>query len=162
VLTFKSAFHAKFVQDNPEPLVEALYEVLGGSWQVRAELSGQPDAGRAATAARPAEQARPAAVAEAVPSTSDDDWPTPASPGAQAPPAPAPTPAKKAAPARRTNPARTTPVKPTQPAPVEGFDPGDEPLDDDAEPGSVRRSSEEQAMMNLGESFVVERISDAG
>ncbi len=57
VLLFKSTFHAKFVQSNAEPLAEALYEVLGGPWQVRAELSGDqpalPDTLRVDTAPRP-------------------------------------------------------------------------------------------------------------
>ena len=44
--------------------------------------------------------------------------------------------------------------------PYDGFDPGDEPMDD-AKPG-VRESSEEQALRAVTEHFSIERIGDTG
>jgi hypothetical protein len=45
-------------------------------------------------------------------------------------------------------------------APLDGFDPGDEPLDDGA--SGVRESSEAQALRAVTEHFAVERIGDTG
>jgi hypothetical protein len=41
--------------------------------------------------------------------------------------------------------------------PYDGFDPGDEPLDD---ANAVRESSEEQAIRAVGAHFAIERIGD--
>ena len=120
---------------------------------------------------------------------SDIDWPEPARPGGAAPresarptPAPArdsaaprspgraaskaaPTPAARPAPARAARPVDVPP--PDEPpfdpdydrAPYDGFDPGDEPLDDDV-PGA-RVSSEEQAIRAITAEFpAVEPIGD--
>jgi DNA polymerase-3 subunit gamma/tau len=75
----------------------------------------------------------------------------------------------KSAPAKSA-PAKSTPAKSAPAtgapgkravAPVEdGFDPGDEPMDDAVEPGGVRRTSEEQAIALLTEKFGAERIPD--
>ena len=40
VLTFKHEIHANMLANSPELLIEAVYEVLGGQWQVRTEWSG--------------------------------------------------------------------------------------------------------------------------
>src|SRR5690606_19727241 len=45
-------------------------------------------------------------------------------------------------------------------APYDGFDPGDEPIDDGTP--AVRESSEEQALRAVTEHFSVERIGDTG
>jgi DNA polymerase-3 subunit gamma/tau len=190
VLVFKSPFHAKFVSDNPEPLAEALLEVLGGTWHVRAELGGDeraggtravPAAGRTAPAPESRAMTGPPAAQRAT--TGDEgSWPETARPGGAAeatdateasPAAPKPArPAAKPAPAKgRGGPAGArgrAPQSASPPAapqaapggerpPYDGFDPGDEPLDDAT---TVRESSEEQAIRAVGAVFAVERIGD--
>jgi DNA polymerase-3 subunit gamma/tau len=44
VLLFKHQFHAQALAAAPEVLLDAVHEVLGGVWQVRCEVSGQPNA----------------------------------------------------------------------------------------------------------------------
>ncbi len=85
VLTFRFPAHARMVSDQPDLLVEALYEALGGRWQIRCEVSG---AAGAATPSRPAAPVqpqsaplRPAAPPVSPPpaaAMSGDDWPEPA------------------------------------------------------------------------------------
>jgi DNA polymerase III subunit gamma/tau len=188
VLIFKTQFHAKYVSDNSAPLVEALKEVLGGSWHVRVELGGDERVGHRPAAVSPAETAKPSL------GFSDDDsgWPETARPGgAGGPETPAEPESTKpvraasgrsgsARPAQRTGPNRSTgagpnrlpgagqtravgrdeppPDEPAAEAEYTGFDPGDEPLDD-ARPGA-RESSEEQAIRAVTEHFAVERIGD--
>ncbi|MFG1605909.1 DNA polymerase III subunit gamma and tau [Actinoplanes sp. NPDC049265] len=41
VLTFRFPAHAKMVADQPQLLVDALYETLGGRWQIRCEVAGE-------------------------------------------------------------------------------------------------------------------------
>jgi DNA polymerase-3 subunit gamma/tau len=41
VLLFKHPFHAQALASAPELLVDALYEILGGRWQVQCEIAGQ-------------------------------------------------------------------------------------------------------------------------
>jgi DNA polymerase-3 subunit gamma/tau len=43
---------------------------------------------------------------------------------------------------------------------LEGFDPGDEPLDDVIDEKTARQSSEQQAMQLLREAFGAEKISE--
>jgi DNA polymerase-3 subunit gamma/tau len=43
----------------------------------------------------------------------------------------------------------------------EGFDPGDEPLDDVIDEKTARQSSEQQAMQLLQEAFGAEKIGEA-
>ncbi len=45
VLTFRHQFHAESLTASPELLEEAIYEVLGGRWRVRAEWPGGAAAG---------------------------------------------------------------------------------------------------------------------
>ena len=68
-------------------------------------------------------------------------------------------PARRGAPARGKDAGPPPDEPPFDPdydrAPYDGFDPGDEPLDDAS---SVRESSEEQAIRAAGAHFTVERI----
>ena len=92
VLVFQHAVHANMFEAQPELLLEALREVIGGTWQVRAELAGSP--------ARPATAPAQAAVANSAggrgrdadgDSDDEDDsdeeggWPAIATPGAPTP-----------------------------------------------------------------------------
>ncbi|MDO3703609.1 DNA polymerase III subunit gamma and tau [Micromonospora sp. C28SCA-DRY-2] len=108
VLTVKSAVLAKMMSDHAAVLTDALYEELGGRWQIRCEVAGErggvslsgpraaPPPASAPDPARPAAQpSAPPAVprsgagggrsggAGAAPSASGDDeeWPEPARPG---------------------------------------------------------------------------------
>jgi len=83
VLVFRHAVHADMLAASPDVLTEAVYEVLGGRWQIRCEVGGDQ---------RPAQ--RPSAPAQRASATgqrsagrpgagrpaADDDWPTPARP----------------------------------------------------------------------------------
>ncbi|MFC0030633.1 DNA polymerase III subunit gamma and tau [Micromonospora chaiyaphumensis] len=301
VLTVKSTVLAKMMADHAAVLTDALYEELGGRWQIRCEVAGErgaaslggparpsgssraassdpaPVAGPDAAPARPAgpsggaarasepsgdpsrrvsgpsapgtaaggdddeedwpEPARPGGTGQptgdgAAPTAAADadDWPDAARPGGTAavatatapaavsapavprpagPPAtaPAPTPAGGAAPknsaiaaaraaaaaaaagggpgkgpraaqaARKTadaewageppyDPDYDGPVgnRSAAPAPAapayEGFDPGDEPLDDVIDERTARQSSEEQAVQLLREAFGAEKINE--
>jgi DNA polymerase-3 subunit gamma/tau len=44
VLLFKHQFHAQALATAPELLLDALYEILGGRWQVQCEVAGQTGA----------------------------------------------------------------------------------------------------------------------
>jgi DNA polymerase-3 subunit gamma/tau len=79
VLLFKHPFHAQALAAAPELLLDALYEILGGRWNIRCEVAGQsgvitPIAGTNG----------PAAFAASVPSA---DQPSAISPPATAAPA---------------------------------------------------------------------------
>jgi DNA polymerase-3 subunit gamma/tau len=114
VLTFRFPAHAKMVAAEPGLITDALYEALGGRWQIRCDVSGEAGgvvpapggpARRPASAASPApaqtraaqstaptrqRETSPQATASAPPSNDDDDWPEPARPGGLAAPAAAP------------------------------------------------------------------------
>jgi DNA polymerase-3 subunit gamma/tau len=109
VLTFRFPAHAKMVAAEPDLIANALYEALGGSWQIRCEIAGEGDGVSAASAtsvrrpsAAASTQVTPAhggsarAASTGVPgrqreaaappvasahSSDDDDWPEPARPG---------------------------------------------------------------------------------
>jgi DNA polymerase-3 subunit gamma/tau len=98
VLTFRFPAHAKMVASEPDLIANALYEALGGRWQIRCEVAGEaggvqapldrsgPAAPRGASAQRAARPAANAArqrevVTPAATTSSDDDWPEPARPG---------------------------------------------------------------------------------
>ncbi|GIF53595.1 DNA polymerase-3 subunit gamma/tau [Asanoa ferruginea] len=53
VLTFRHAFHARTLAESPEPVVDAIYEVLGGRWQIRCELAGDQRGAAGPPPARP-------------------------------------------------------------------------------------------------------------
>ncbi|NJP34942.1 DNA polymerase III subunit gamma and tau [Micromonospora thermarum] len=284
VLTVKSSVLARMMSDHAAVLTDALYEELGGRWQIRCEVAGERGGVSLGGPSRPAAPARPAAATPAAPSPSptpaptrpdsrpaaggsgagisdgeDEDWPEPARPGGASPssvaapadavedwpqaarpggagasadpepaapsdvgsapqdtgphsgpPVPAPSAAvpKPAGPA--TPPAGGAPVssaiaaaraaaagagKGPRPTPVarktadpdwageppydpdfdgpvrgggtppaapvyEGFDPGDEPLDEVIDERTARQSSEEQAVRLLREAFGAEKINE--
>jgi DNA polymerase-3 subunit gamma/tau len=104
VLTFRFPAHAKMVATEPGLITDALYEALGGRWQIRCDVSGEaggvaPSPGgqarRPASASPAPAQTRsaqntaptrqretsPQATASAPPSNDDDDWPEPTRPG---------------------------------------------------------------------------------
>ncbi|MEV6495804.1 DNA polymerase III subunit gamma and tau, partial [Actinoplanes sp. NPDC051633] len=60
VLTFRFPAHAKMVNDQPQLLVDALYEALGGRWSIRCEVAGDGGDSGGATR-RPPAQGGPAA-----------------------------------------------------------------------------------------------------
>jgi DNA polymerase-3 subunit gamma/tau len=187
VLVTQHSQHVRRIDSQADLLIEALYEVLGVRWRVRVEVGGDerarttPPVERTVAPVRRDNVSRPTGSAG-----SDSDWPEPARPGGAAPREPARPPsareggapargparsAAKAAPAARPAPARGgrsfAEPPPDEPpfdpeydrAPYDGFDPGDEPLDD--ETTSVRVSSEEQAIMAITAEFpAVEPIDD--
>ncbi|HET8660109.1 MAG TPA: DNA polymerase III subunit gamma and tau [Micromonosporaceae bacterium] len=269
VLLFRHQVHADMLASSPDLLLDAVYEVLGGRWQVRCEHAGRASAprpaasagappapagdapGRAGTAptggstaaaptggsmaaAPPAVQAPKADPAPAggpalpvaagpVPdavgapagpaapaAAPEEDWPTPARPGGGAP-EPAAVPgaggptrsgegragraggrkatakagpdAPRAGGAGRPAARAGSPVRapaggpwsdgaPPEEPPYdpdydgsprgvpayEGFDPGDEPLDEGAAEPAARRSSEQQALALLQQTFGAEKI----
>jgi DNA polymerase III subunit gamma/tau len=157
VLVFRHSFHASALAADPELLVGSVHEVLGGAWQIRCEVAGQPAA--AATppvAAPPVTQpvtAQPAAPAQARTPTprgtaavEDGDWPTTARPGGTASatsPAPAPPATAESKPARSRaaggrQAARSRPGRPAAARPKDGAGPwegSDEPpYDPDYDP----------------------------
>ncbi|RIV34555.1 DNA polymerase III subunit gamma and tau [Micromonospora radicis] len=59
VMTFRYPFHAQALSNEPDLLIEALYEELGDRWQIRCEVAGERGGGatggsRAGTAPAPA------------------------------------------------------------------------------------------------------------
>jgi DNA polymerase-3 subunit gamma/tau len=187
VLVFQHSVHANMFGAQAELLLDAVHEVFGGTWRVRAEVGG--DSRPAAPTPAPA-----AAATVAERPSNDGDWPAPARPGGNAPARPAESSAAPARPARpaapkeaprsraaapkraesaRTQTARPAPSRrndappPDEPpfdpdydrvASYEGFDPGDEPLDDAVDPAQARQSSEDQAIALLTEKLGAERI----
>ncbi|WBB48676.1 DNA polymerase III subunit gamma and tau [Verrucosispora sp. WMMA2044] len=112
VLTVKSAVLARMMSDHAQVLTDALYEELGGRWQIRCEVAGErggasPGPHRSPSAPGPApvdaspqvpagraDQGSSGGAAGARRSDtpaattaedSDDDWPEPARPGGSAP-----------------------------------------------------------------------------
>ena len=85
VLHFQHAVHATMLAAGPQPLLEAVQEVLGGQWQVRCESGDGPagGTGRVGGPRRPPEPPSPPAPA------ADPGAPTPA--GGSASPAPSPS-----------------------------------------------------------------------
>ncbi|MET7419300.1 DNA polymerase III subunit gamma and tau [Dactylosporangium sp. NPDC005555] len=97
VLGFKHTAHANMLNASPDVLIAALSELLGGKWQVRCEVGGQPGGGGGGgsrpSPPRPAPSgpgggSAPAPgpgdgglrVGPAVPQQSAESWPTPARP----------------------------------------------------------------------------------
>jgi DNA polymerase-3 subunit gamma/tau len=181
VLAFRHAVHADMLTASPELLVEAVYEVLGGDWQIRCELSGDRRPGRPAPAPRqtvdgPAPAAGATARAsEAADEEKEADWPTPAQLGGAAavapvdpspepvPPPPVPA-AQKSVAARGRRPAikrgsaaaERTPEKATE------SDWDDEPAPDDevVDEQAARQTSDQQALTLLQQSLGAEKIGD--
>ena len=163
VLVLRHQVHAEMLAATPDLLVEAMYEVFGGSWQIRCTFGGDQ---RGSTPALVPPQGRtPDPVP---PAETDTEWPTPARPGEPEPEAIAPP--KKKAPAARKSKAAGRAGTRTQAAPepapdgpgqdlYEGFDPGDEPVDEDGT-ASARQTSEQQALTLLQEAFDAEKIGE--
>ena len=107
VLTFRFPAHAKMVSDQPQFIVDALYEALGGAWQIRCEVAGEGGGVRGGVGSGPAGGAAPASSrGAAVPAAprvvqpsrqreasarpmaasahEGDDWPEPVRPGTAA------------------------------------------------------------------------------
>jgi DNA polymerase-3 subunit gamma/tau len=186
-LVVKSPALATMLTDGSSAVAEGLHEVFGGTWQVRCDVGGadQGTLDPSRTESRPTrpqpapQQARPAPPEQY--SGGGGDWPTPARLGGDA----APEPVEQADPPATASAARATPgsgrTKAKAPArtrgttrtaaktapetappahdPFEGFDEGDEPLDDD-ESGGPRQSSEEQALQLLAEQLGAEKIGE--
>jgi DNA polymerase-3 subunit gamma/tau len=208
ILTFRYTFHAQAVAADPGLVVDAVYEVLGGRWEIRCEMAGDQRGGGAGSAP-PAPAATPATRAQAaIPpkqpaarprsaegrqqtsgarsagrqrpadgqpgggkSTGDGDWPEPARPGGAAPvgvPAAAPAVERRVrVPHGSSNPAADSawadgpPLdEPPFDPEFDGFDPGDEPLDDVVDSKTARQSSEQQALALLQEKLGAEKIAE--
>ncbi|GIJ34198.1 DNA polymerase III subunit gamma and tau [Micromonospora sediminimaris] len=113
VLTVKSAVLARMMSDHAQVLTDALYEELGGRWQIRCEVAGErggASPGPHRSPAAPGPAPAPVAASPQVPAgradrgrsggasgaprsgdpaattaeNSDDDWPEPARPGGSA------------------------------------------------------------------------------
>jgi DNA polymerase-3 subunit gamma/tau len=82
VLVFQHAVHANMFGQQVELLLEALREVLGGTWQVRAELGGDERA-----ASRTQGPTTPMAPPAAEAGRDEGDWPETARPGGGSAPA---------------------------------------------------------------------------
>jgi DNA polymerase-3 subunit gamma/tau len=67
VLTFRFPAHAKMVNDQPQVIVDALYEALGGRWQLRCEVAGEAGAAHVAAPAGPAARTAAPAPAQSAP-----------------------------------------------------------------------------------------------
>ncbi|MCP3783671.1 DNA polymerase III subunit gamma and tau [Micromonospora sp. A3M-1-15] len=73
VLTVKSTVLAKMVADHAAVLTDALYEELGGRWQIRCEVAGERGAASLGGPSRPSGSSRPASEpAPARPATGPD------------------------------------------------------------------------------------------
>ncbi|GLZ80273.1 hypothetical protein Afil01_50800 [Actinorhabdospora filicis] len=88
ILSFKHAFHATAMGNGPSQqiFIEALTEVLGGSWKVRCETGGGPPAPARAAAPPPP----PPVAAPTPPVPSQHTAPTPPPAASAPPPRPAP------------------------------------------------------------------------
>ncbi|MEU8000807.1 DNA polymerase III subunit gamma and tau [Catellatospora sp. NPDC049111] len=167
VLLFKHKIHANGVENDPAPLMEAVHQVLGGKWQLRCEVGGDPRAASRAAAAAPASapprSAPPKAAAPArAPAPAADDWPTPARVGGAAPAAPAQQTGRRAPVVDDGPPLEEPPYDPEYDGPpprtIEGFDPGDEPTDEIVDAAVARQTTEQAAVDSLRRSFNLEKL----
>ncbi|WP_330186240.1 DNA polymerase III subunit gamma and tau [Dactylosporangium sp. AC04546] len=86
VLTFKYVTHANMLSNSPEVLVGALQEVLGGRWQIRCEVGGQPGGGGGGRPASPNPTPQP--PAQPAPQPTPQQTPQPVSQAVSQPSAP--------------------------------------------------------------------------
>ncbi|MBQ0980815.1 DNA polymerase III subunit gamma and tau [Micromonospora sp. M61] len=114
VLTVKSTVLAKMMADHAAVLTDALYEELGGRWQIRCEVAGERG-GVSLSGSQRSQQAAPARPA-ASPTSAPPAAPTAASPTA-APIATSPTSAPPVAPTA-TSPTSAPPAAPTAASPT--------------------------------------------
>ncbi|MEV0455696.1 DNA polymerase III subunit gamma and tau [Catellatospora methionotrophica] len=170
VLLFKHKIHANGVENDPTPLMDAVHQVLGGKWQLRCEVGGDPRAaapraGATAPASAPPRSTAPKAAAPSrTPAPAGDDWPTPARVGGVAPAAPAPAQStgRRAPVADDGPPLEEPPYDPEYDGPpprtIEGFDPGDEPTDEIVDAATARQTTEQAAVESLRRSFNLEKL----
>jgi DNA polymerase-3 subunit gamma/tau len=151
VLLFRNSFHASSTSAQPELLVDALHEVLGGVWRVRVELGGDERVHTTPSLqTRTGDDPARGNGGEGVASIGGhgDDWPEIARPGGSAAGVPAPPPAQARASTRGAGPGRPAakPAKASRPAPARGGrgrddgPPLDEPPFDPEYDGPSRRS----------------------
>lgn len=167
VLLFKHKIHANGVENDPAPLMEAVHQVLGGTWQLRCEVGGDPRAASRAASAAPASAPprntpqKPATPARQ-PAPTGDDWPTPARVGGAAPAAPAQPTGRRAPVVDDGPPLEEPPYDPEYDGPpprtIEGFDPGDEPTDEIVDAAVARQTTEQAAVESLRRSFNLEKL----
>jgi DNA polymerase-3 subunit gamma/tau len=116
VLVFQHAVHANMFGAQVDLLVEALRDVLGGNWRVRAELggdtTGRPQPARTDPAPAP-DRSEPPPTSRST-SEGADAWPETARPGGSTPPADAPD---RAANDRASNDPAPNDPAPNDPAP---------------------------------------------
>ncbi|GAA1381402.1 DNA polymerase III subunit gamma and tau [Catellatospora chokoriensis] len=169
VLLFKHKIHANGVENDPAPLMEAVHQVLGGTWQLRCEVGGDPRAAssRAASvapaSAPPRNTPQKAAAPARPPAPAGDDWPTPALVGGAAPAAAPPQPTGRRAPVVDDGPPLEEPPYDPEydgppPRTIEGFDPGDEPTDEIVDAAVARQTTEQAAVESLRRSFNLEKL----
>ncbi|MFI6256491.1 DNA polymerase III subunit gamma and tau [Micromonospora zamorensis] len=110
VLTVKSTVLAKMMADHAAVLTDALYEELGGRWQIRCEVAGERG-GVSLSGSQRSQQAAPARPA-ASPTSAPPAAPTAANPTS------APTAANPPAAPTGTSPTSAPPVAPTATSPT--------------------------------------------
>jgi DNA polymerase-3 subunit gamma/tau len=132
VLQFQHGVHATMLSGNPQPVLAAVHEVLGGDWQLRCE-SG--DAGRTT------DPALASAPPPAPPAPAQADWPELTRPGGAAAPPPPP--------------AASGPA----PGPAAGSAPDDQ-VDLETDERTTPGSSEQQALRLLQEKLGAEKIGE--
>ncbi|GAA3235696.1 DNA polymerase III subunit gamma and tau [Dactylosporangium siamense] len=104
VLGFKHTAHANMLNASPDVLIAALSELLGGKWQIRCEVGGQPGGGGGGSRPSPPRPTSPSGPGSppgpadsgprggvAVPQQAAEAWPTPARPAGDPVPADART-----------------------------------------------------------------------
>lgn len=168
VLLFKHKIHANGVENDPGPLTEAVHQVLGGRWQLRCEVGGDPRAASSRAAAAAPASAPPrnapqkATAPSRAPAPAGDDWPTPARVGGAAPAAPAQPTGRRAPVVDDGPPLEEPPYDPEYDGPpprtIEGFDPGDEPTDEIVDAAVARQTTEQAAVDSLRRSFNLEKL----
>ncbi|MEU8170944.1 DNA polymerase III subunit gamma and tau [Micromonospora sp. NPDC049004] len=123
VLTVKSTVLAKMMADHAAVLTDALYEELGGRWQIRCEVAGErggvslsgPPRSQPAAPPRPTATTQPTAPTAAAQPTAPMAAPQPNAPTSNAPmAAPQPTAPTSTVPTAAAQPSMPTPGTPTQ------------------------------------------------
>jgi DNA polymerase III subunit gamma/tau len=134
VLLFQHTVHASMLAGSPQQLLDAIHEVLGGSWQIRCEARDVPSnpAPRRGAAAAPEQPAAGGAA------TGGADWPEPARPGGAS--------------------AEPEPARVDEPVadPVDEFD----EVDVEGDARTAAATSEQQALDLLQQSLGAEKIGE--
>jgi DNA polymerase-3 subunit gamma/tau len=158
VLLFQHAVHATMLAGAPQPLLDAVHDVLGGSWQVRCEAR---EATRAPAAATPAAPAGPA-PAPAGGDVGDPEWPEPARPGGTAAGSTSDstgTAADAGAGSGRRG-GRPAAQRGGGPAAAPPGPPGADEVDEVSDPRTSPASGEQQALALLQQSLGAEKIGE--